>query len=313
MTGTEIYSDTFPAFGGSCDLVFTGLDADKAKSVLQVLKNETEQLENVIGSGSFVSDLRKINVSPAGEWIPTDYLFLDFLKLSQDFYSISNGAFDVTIGALYDLWEKTNSPEFDQIEEARKNCGFELLELDTEHDRVRLLQEGVKLDFRMLKKAFAIDVLKERLIENGVENGIVSFDEEVILALGVHPSGDSWPIGIRNLQDPEDFLHVFENSDRCIVTAGTVYADPELNIVRDRIVISPESGLPVEGKKTVSVSGKSASFCAFLAHVWLILPENDKNILADQISDFEIFEAEYLVDDIKTKLTILNDEEDFES
>jgi FAD:protein FMN transferase len=62
----------------------------------------------------------------------------------------------------------------------------------------------------------------------------------------------------------------------------------------------------------VSVKAESASLAAFMANVWLILPENDKSLLADQILNIEIFEAEYLADDIRTKLTLNYDQDEDE-
>ncbi|MFV0266355.1 MAG: hypothetical protein ACK5HT_04390, partial [Draconibacterium sp.] len=82
--------------------------------------------------------------------------------------------------------------------------------------------------------------------------------------------------------------------------------------MQERVLMNPESGDVLEGVRTVSVKTGAATMGAFLARVWLILPENDKSILADQLRDIEIFEAEYLEDDIRTKLTILNGEEEDE-
>ena len=312
MSGPEIYSDTFPAFGGNCYLVFTGLQVADAKNILQKVKNGVEQLENIFSTGSLMSDARNLNYSEAKKWVEVDPVLLNVLSLCYDFYSISNGAFDVSDRPLYDLWDNTPQPDSDQIEKVRNSCGFDRLEIDAELKRVRFLKEGMKLDFRVIEKAYTAEVLKSLLIENGAKDSIISFDEEVILALGKHPSGDAWPVGIRNLQNPAEFLHVFESSGRCIVTAGTVFYEPDTASAKSRRIISPESGLPVSGKRTVSVCGTSATLCAFIAHIWLILPEHDQSVVAEQLSDLEIFEVEYLENDIKTKLTILNNEQNTE-
>ena len=80
--------------------------------------------------------------------------------------------------------------------------------------------------------------------------------------------------------------------------------------IQQRVIVSPETGEPLEGEKTTSIKTDAATMGAFLARVWLILPESDKSILAEQLREIEIFEAEYMEDDIQTKLTILNGEDE---
>lgn len=309
MPETEIYSDSFPSFSATCNLVFTGLTADSAKSVLQKIKIELEQLENILSPLSLISDVNKLNQASAGTWVEIDPVLTDVLLLCTDFYAMSNGAFDVCTGPLYNLWEKGMDVDAKELKTVKEKCGFNQLELDPENNRVRFLSNGMKLDLRAIDKAYAIDIMRSLLIENKVSNCIISFDEEVILALGYHPSGEAWPIGVRNLTDQEDFLHVFQSSNLTTVNSGTIVFDNDSGQAIRKLVISPESGLPVEERETVSVTASSASFAAFLAHIWLILPEHDQSIVAEQLSGVEIFEAGYLDDDIKTKLTLFNDEE----
>lgn len=308
MPEPEIFSDHFPAFGGKCDVVFTRLEASEAKRVLQMMKNEMEQLENIISSASLISDINRLNADKSEEWVAVDSVFIDLLSVCSDFYEMSNGAFDVSIGTLEKLWERNNQPGQDQIQSALTNSGFHLLEIDSENNRVRFQKAGVILDFGAIDKAYAADVMKNILLENKITDCIVSFDEEVILALGVHPSGEAWPIGIRNPLHPDEFIHEFECTHRFVVNTGTWILDPEKGIPVTKKVISPETGRLAEGRKMISVSGSSAVLSAFLAHVWMILTEHDQSIIADQLADMEVFEADFADDDVKTKLTVLTEE-----
>ncbi|HPF52067.1 MAG TPA: FAD:protein FMN transferase [Draconibacterium sp.] len=308
MPETEIFSDSFPAFGGNCDLVFTGLNSDDAKLILQKVKNEIEQLENIISPASMISDINKLNNSGSDIWVDVDPVLMNILSISSDFFEMSNGAFDICCGALYSLWKQNQNPDSEQIKDAKQNSGFNFLEIDIENNKVRFLKKRLQLDLRAIDKAYAADSLKNLLIENNVNNCIVSFDEEVVLALGRHPSGQAWPIGIRNIQQPGKFIHVFDSSNQFTVNTGTIKLDLETANIVENIIVSPETGLKVEGKRTVSVTGNSAVLSAFLAHIWLILPEHDQSIVVEQLTDLEVFEAEYLADDIKTKLTLLKEE-----
>ncbi len=310
MSEPTIFSDTFLAMGSHCELVLPNVEAEFAKEVLHQVKAELEKLENSISRFSIVSSIWEVNNSPKDQWIEVSPELWEILTISHDFYQMSNGAFDVTVFPLQNLWSENKTPQEAEVEAARKKCGFDKIEFDFDNKKIRFKADDMELDFGAIEKGFALDIINPLLIELGVKDGIVSFEEDIVLSIGKHPSADFWPLGIRNQQKPNEFLHVFQTSNQNVTSAGTVYIRDDGQGMKQRTVISPATGFPVEGKKTVSVKADSATMGAFISNVWLILPENDKNILAEQFKNIEILEVEYLDDDVCTKLSILNGEDE---
>lgn len=306
MTGASVFSDTFLAFGSHCDVVLPNLEADHAKKIFQQIKTEIEQLESNISRFSLVSDIHEINQTVKDQWVDVPGELWEILTISKDFHEMSQGAFDVTMFPLQWLWVEKGNLEDEELSETRQHCGFEKIEFDYDNKRIRFTDEGLELDFVAIEKGFALDLIKPLLIDLGLTDAIVSFEEDVVLALGNHPAGTAWPIGIRNLQNPNEFVHVFETSGQSVYTTGTVFIRDDGAGMKERVIISPESGMPLGGKRTVSVKADSATMGAFIANIWLILPENDKAIIADQLQNVEILEVEYLDDDIKTKISLIN-------
>ncbi|WP_321373015.1 FAD:protein FMN transferase [uncultured Draconibacterium sp.] len=306
MTEASVFSDTFLAFGSHCDVVLPNLEADHAKKIFQQIKAEIEQLESNISRFSLLSDIHEINQVGKDKWVDVPGELWEILTIAKDFHEMSQGAFDVTMFPLQSLWVEKENPEAKELNETEQKCGFEKIEFDTDNKRIRFLKDGLELDFGAIEKGFALDLIKPLLIDLGLNDAIVSFEEDVVLALGNHPAGTAWPIGIRNLENPNDFLHVFEVSGQTVYTSGTVFIRDDGEGMKERKIISPESGMPLEGKRTVSVKADSATMGAFIANIWLILPENDKAIIADQLQNIEILEVEYLDDDIKTKISLIN-------
>ncbi len=310
MIEPTIFSDTFYAMGSHCDVVLPNVDADFAKRIFQQIKKEVEHLENSISRHSLVSSIWELTHAPKSEWLKVEDELWEILTVSNDFFQISSGAFDVTVAPLQKLWYEKEHPEEKELEAIREKCGFDKIEFDTENQRIRFKQNEMELDFSSIEKGFALDIVKPMLLDEGVKQAIVSFDEDVVLAIGYHPNGEPWPIGIRNQQKPNDFLQVFQVSGETVTTSGTTFIRDDGEGMKSRIVISPATGLPVEGRKTVSVKSPSATMGAFISTIWLILPENDKGILADQFSGVEILECEYQDNDVITKLTILEKEDE---
>lgn len=308
MSEPTIFSDTFLAMGAHCDVVLPNVSAGFAKKVFQQVKSEVEQLENSVSRHSLVSSIWEINNSPKNEWLEVPGEIWEVLIICKGLFEMSQGAFDVTVAPLQALWNEKENPTHDELENTRKKCGFNKIEFDTENKSIRFTEEDMELDFGVIERAYALDLLKPMLLDLGVEQAVISFEEDTVLALGNHPGGEYWPIGIRNQQKPNDFVQVFPVNGQSVTTLGTTYIRDDGEGMKPRTIISPETGRPVEGKKTVSVKSSSAIMGAFVSSIWLILPENDKSIIAGQLSNIEILECEYQENDVVTKLTILEEE-----
>lgn len=308
MSEPTIFSDTFLAMGAHCDVVLPNMQAENAKEIFQLIKTEVEKLEQSISRFNPVSSIWELNAAPQNEWVSVPDTIWDLLTIAYDFYQMSNGAFDITAGPLYTLHINCEEPLKENIDETLIKSGFNQVKIDFEKQQIQFTQDGMEFDFSAIEKGYALDLLKPMLIEKGIKDCIVSFEEDVVLAMGTHPAGEYWPIGVRNQQNPNEFLHVFPVENQSVVSNGTVYIRDDGEGMKERLVISSADGELVKGRKTVSVKADSATLAGFLAQTWLILPENDRSVLADQLKNIEILEIEYLTDDIKTKHSILEGE-----
>ncbi|QGY47409.1 hypothetical protein GM418_28205 [Maribellus comscasis] len=310
MTDNQIFNDTFFAMGTRCDIVFTELEAEFAEQMFQLVKNEVVYLEKIFSRFIPTSAVAEINNADKNKWLTVPEDLWNAIALCFDFYQMSNGAFDITAGPIINLW-KEKADELDkvskkEIRKALEKSGFHKVDLDFEKKRLRYTTDNMELDFGAIGKGIAIDRIKPLLEINGVKNGIVSFGESSILALGKHPNGESWPLGIRNSFQPNQYVHVFSANNECVTTSGIVVNNDDGRIKWRNHIISPVYGYPVYENKLVSVKSQSASFGEFISTTWLILPEEDKNILAEQLKDIEILEAEYTEEkEFKTKLTVI--------
>ena len=309
MSEPKIFNDAFLAMGTQCEVVLLNISEEEARGVLAKVKQEVENIEERLSRFLPDSAINKLAASPVNEWVSVENELWDLLTVSYDFYQISNGAFDITAAPLVALWEENENPRQQDIEDTQLLCGFDKLEFDFDNGKIRFLQPGIEFDFGALEQAYALDALKPLLMEWGVKDAIVSFGEDTVLALGNHPGGNAWPIGIRNQMQPMDFVHVFDAVDQSISSFGEVEKPGIAEEATKTYTISPESGMAVKKPVTISVKSESALIGAFLATSWLILEENDRAILTENFKGVEVFEAIYLQDDIKTSLSIFSDQQ----
>lgn len=124
----------------------------------------------------------------------------DYLMLCQELSEVTDGAFDVTIGALAELWgidEATMEPESfvmpteQDISATQELCGYENVVL-TDH-RI-YLPEGMVIDLGAVGKGIYLSKSYEILSERA-EFGIIAAGGS-ILTYGYKDGGQPWHVGI---------------------------------------------------------------------------------------------------------------------
>lgn len=302
----EIYNNSFFAMGTRCDVVFTAAPQEQAERTFLRVKNEIVRLEKLLSRFIHESPVSRINNTPKKKWIEVPGELWDYITLCHDFYQLSNGAFDITASPVVRLWKKMETPAEQDIDEARSRSGFDKVEFDFENHKIRFLCDGVEFDFGAIGKGIALDTVFPVLKSAGIRNGIVSFGESSVLALGVHPSGKKWPLGIRNPFNPKEFIHVFEAADETVTTSGTILNSDDGGVIFRNHIISPETGRPVLQRKNVSVKSLSAVTGEFLSTSLMILPEADGISVTGRMKNLEILEVEFSQEnDYISKLTLL--------
>ena len=309
MNGTDFFHNSFFAMGTRCDVVFTHVEKEFAEQVFFIIKNEIIHLEHQLSRFIPQSPVSVLNQTAKNVWVQVSDDLWDVLTICYDFWQMSNGAFDITAAPLISLWK--NQPENQKISEediqkAKNISGFCKVEFDFENKKIKFSVDGVEFDFGAVGKGIALDTIKPVLQKQGIKNAVVSFGESSILALGNHPNGKNWPLGIRNPYRANEFIHVFNTSGETVTTSGTIVTTDEGGVKQRTHVISPVTGLPVDGCRTISVKSQSATLGEFLSTTWLILPENDKIVLSEKLKKVEILEVNYLDNqNFETKLTIV--------
>ena len=306
MGETNIFSDSFFAMGTRCDIVLIAAQQEQAQMVFQRVKNEIKNLEFSMSRYIPDSPLSKLNRSAKNKWLQVPGKLWEILTLCYDFFQISNGAFDITAWALIQLWKKDKIPSANDIEKARAISGFEKVEFDFENQRIRFLADKIEFDLGAVGKGIALDTVKPIITNQGIKNGIVSFGESSILALGNHPNGEKWPLGIRNVFNLNEYIHVFSASNETVTTSGTILNSDSGQVVNRSHIVSPATGYPVQIRKNISVKSESSTMGEFLSTTLLILTEGDQDIILSKIKDMEILEVEYLEEnEYKSKLTLI--------
>jgi len=150
------------------------------------------------------SDTWRINHLAAGDWVPVTADSLDCLSVARQAYNLTAGAFDPTIGALFDAWRDPQGhprePTSDQIDEALLHTGFDLLDINVDLFGVGVRVPHLQIDLGAIGKGFAVDRVMPLLAEWDVHNALFYGGASTVYALGAGLDGSGWPV---NLFHPE--------------------------------------------------------------------------------------------------------------
>ena len=145
------------------------------------------------------SELYRINHRTDNEVTVSDDM-RTVLETGLQFYRLTDGALDITIAPVLELWdfksEDPQIPDAEALAEAVRKVDAGSLSL--EGNSLHFSREDTQIDLGALAKGFAADKLKEYFLENGVDSALINLGGNV-LAVGSRPDGTPWKIGI---QDP---------------------------------------------------------------------------------------------------------------
>lgn len=201
---------------------------------LQKENSEVSQLNDRAGQESF---------------IVSDDVFT-VVKKALSFAAKSNGAFDPTIAPLVKLWgigeNHSSTPPLEELIIADKSLiGYKNVELN-EGNSVFLKKKGMKIDLGGIAKGYIADKVKEYLLSQGVQRGIINLGGN-ILVLGSKPESQSWQIGIQNPFDSRgNYIGIAEVIDKTIVTSGIYERYFFFEGKRYHHILDPVTGYPVE-------------------------------------------------------------------
>ncbi len=201
-----------------------------ARACIDAAFDVQERVESLMSYHREDSELNKVNRYAAGKPVAVNPMTFEVLRQAVHFSRVSEGAFDVTVGPLVDLWraagEANEPPTEEALAEARRKVGFEKLILDEKAMTVRFVEEGMRIDLGGIGKGYAVDKAVEAMRKRGALGGMVDLGGN-IRCFGRAPRGqEKWRVG---LQDPNvapdevgtsKYLLVLELADASVATSG---------------------------------------------------------------------------------------------
>ncbi len=240
---------------------------EEGEALLDVCVNEVKRIELLLTEFSDTSQTSQINKAAGKDPIEVDEETFQIIKRSVDISKLSQGAFDITAGALKRLYNFKGAsfdfPDAGLVAETLERVGYQKIEL-TAPNKVRLLVEGMHIGFGAIGKGYAADRVKKILVERGIKSAVINASGD-LTAWGTRLDGLPWKVAIADPNDSSKILVWLPVKNASVATSG----DYEQYFVREGVryshTIDPKSGRPVSGVKSVTVVSPGAELADALA------------------------------------------------
>ena len=172
----------------------------------------------------------------------------ELIRYGIAFGDLSGGVFDISIGALTDLWDIPNNngtiPAQTQIDAALATVDYRQITVDG--NTVTLGNPDAALDLGGIAKGYAADRMREYLNANGACEGFINLGGNV-LTLGQKANDEPYHIGIRKpFGEDGETITAVDVTDRSIVTSGRYerYFEKDGHIYHH--ILDPKNGYPYD-------------------------------------------------------------------
>jgi thiamine biosynthesis lipoprotein len=264
--------------------------AQATDSTGQLIQSHLDQREALLSHWQKDSAVTRFNDSRSTDWQPVPPELIQVVELARDIACKTDGALDITVAPLIDLWgfgaagSAKAIPTDPQIAEAKTRCGWQHLHSRLDPPALKKDLPDLRINVASVTEGFVIDELISRLQHQGLSDFLLEVGGEVA-ALGHAPAGTPWRVGIQMPEAPPgDALKALPLRDLCIATSGNYRHRFASDGRSYSHLIDPCSGRPITHSLTsVSVIHPSCALADGYATALMILgPERGRQI-ADKL------------------------------
>ncbi|KPJ23161.1 FAD:protein FMN transferase [Streptococcus phocae] len=209
-----------------------------------------KEMEQLLSTNLKGSDVYRINKSAGKKAVTVDPRTFKIIKEAQKISRASHGKFDITIGAITNLWrigdKEARRPDDLSIQQALPHIDFRKIHLDKKKSTV-LIEKGMTLELGGISKGFIADEVKQIFLKNKINTAIINLGGNVVV-LGTSPNHkEGWNVGVQNPDDVRgDTVGTVRLKNQSIVTSGIYERYLEVDGIKYHHIMDPKTGYPVD-------------------------------------------------------------------
>jgi len=272
------------AMGAMAELILVHPDRTKAQSAVRQVQDEIHRLEKVFSLYDQGSALSRLNELGALDIPPFD--LIRCLDDSAHISQLTDGAFDVTVQPLWDLYARhfaakpadLKGPDRVEIERAKNLVDFSAVQYDPQ--RVSFRKPGMAVTLNGIAQGYITDRAAELLKAHGFNNVLVDLGET--RGLGRREDGVDWQVGIKAPDGSGELIRRLSLPNKAIATSGGYGTRFSPDGVHHHL-FNPHTGRSANGWRSMSVIADDATRADALSTAFYSLPEHHIRRIANDL------------------------------
>ena len=277
-TAPRLVERARPSMGSELRLTAWTTDEPAAVAGFDAVFAEFERLEALMSVWRPGSDILRLNAAAGDHPIPVSPEVVEVLGVARQVSEWTDGTFDVTFGALSDLWkfdhdQDNTIPDPAIVRERLPLVDYRALEVDARAGTAFLRRKGMRAHLGGIGKGYAVDRAVAMLRSRGLRDFMIQAGGDLYVA-GLK-EGRPWRLGIRDPRGPAGkSFALLDLSDGTFSTSG----DYERFFLKDgrryHHILDLKRGEPARGCRSVTLVTDRAVLADALAKgVFILGPE----------------------------------------
>lgn len=230
------------------------VDARRADELRGKIQSQLDADDQLLSTYKNDSALMRFNLSNSTSLWPVSEAMADIVTEALHIGYKTNGAMDITVGPLVNLWgfgptkQPEKIPDQAQIDDARGRTGLQHLTVINQYGQ-QYLQKDIPdlfVDLSTVGEGYAADHLAALMTQEGISRYLVSVGGALV-SRGLNASDQPWRVAIQKPTDTQNAVQaVVDINGHGISTSGSYRNYYELDGKRLSHVIDPQTGHPIE-------------------------------------------------------------------
>ena len=247
-----------PEMGLPFRIVLYAPDGTSATNAAEAAFARIAELNSSLSDYDDASELSRLSrTSGTGQAVPVGTDLWNVLAKAAQVSRASDGAFDITVGPLVQLWKRARRqrelPAPTLLAAAKASVGWDAVVLDPARRTAMLKLPKMRLDPGGIAKGYALDEAAKVLRARGVDRFLVSGGGDMV-AGGPPPGRRGWrvEVGVYDT-DGAPTPRFVSLRDHALATSGDQFQRAEIGGVRYSHIVDPRTGIGLTDHSLVTM------------------------------------------------------------
>ena len=281
------------AMGSEFNLVFYAPSDSLAKVASDSAFARIQLLNNLLSDYLDGSEVNRLSeTAGTGQRFYASAILFDILEKSKYLSAKTNGAFDVTVGPIVQLWRRAIRrnyfPDKSQLKEARDAVGYRFVRLRAEDRSVVLKRKKMRIDFGAIGKGYAADDVLKVLKSFGIDRAFLDAGGDLTIG-DAPPEKEGWRIEVSSGGGDTTATHILTLKNCGVATSGSTYRHFDYKGVRYSHIVSPYTGVGLTTHTRTTVITQNGTDADALATAFSVLGIEKGKKVAKRLKGVEVW------------------------